>query len=322
MKTILVTGGAGYIGSHAVLELIKNYNVIVIDNLENGNIELIDRRAKLYIGNLCDKNFLINIFENNKIDIVMHFAAYIKVSESIENPNKYYSNNIYATICLLDIMNKYNVKKIIFSSTAAVYGKVSNVSIVDENYPTLPINPYGHSKLIAEEIIKENSNLLGLKYVIFRYFNVAGAHKSCLSGQNDKESTALIPNILKAVSQDKEVFIYGNTYNTIDGTGVRDFIHVSDIVDAHIKAIDFLEENKSETFNLGSENGFSVLEVIKTTEKVINKKIKYLIKERREGDPDKVITTNLKAKKMLNWEPNYNLKDIILTAWKWKIKNN
>lgn len=324
MKTILVTGGAGYIGSHAVYELLeKGYFVIVVDSLENGFLERVDYRAKFYQGNLQNKLFLEKIFSENSIDIVMHFAAYIKVAESTENPNKYYQNNIVSTLCLLEVMQKYRVKNIVFSSTAAVYGQVENDKVVLEDDPCSPINPYGQSKLFAEKMIQDNAKYLGLQYAIFRYFNVAGAHPKGHLGQEDKEATALIPNILKSLKDEKKILsIYGNDYLTKDGTGVRDYIHVVDLVRAHILAIDFFEKSsQSEIFNLGSRNGYSVLEVIETVKKVTRKEVRYLIKKRREGDPAKVVASNKKARELLGWKIEYGLETIIKTAWDWKINN-
>lgn len=324
MRKLLITGGAGYIGSHAVYEALEQgYSVVVIDSLENGIQERIDKRTKFYCGNLQDKVFLDKVFSENHIDVVMHFAAYIKVGESTENPNKYYQNNIISTLYLLEVMQKYGVKNIIFSSTAAVYGQVERDEVVSEDYPCSPINPYGQSKLFAEKIIQDNAKYLDLQYAIFRYFNVAGAHPKGHLGQDDKEVTALIPNILKSLGDEKKVLsVYGQDYPTKDGTGVRDYIHVVDLVRAHILAIKFFEQNsRSEIFNLGSRNGYSVLEVLETVKKVTGKEVKYRIENRRAGDPAKVVASNEKARELLGWQVEYRLEDMIKTAWAWKQVN-
>lgn len=323
MKNILVTGGAGYIGSHAVIELLKlGYNVVVIDTMEIGKIKFENKNLKYYQGNIRNKKLLDEIFQKHQIETVMHFAAYISVSESVKKPEKYYFNNTYSTLSLLQSMKKNKVKNIIFSSTAAVYGLISDENKVTEEHSIKPINPYGKSKYMAEEIIRDMAKSDEINYIIFRYFNVAGADEEQKSGQNNKKITALIPNILNSVyNPRKKLYIYGNDYNTKDGTCIRDYIHVTDLVDAHIKAIKFLEKNKNEVFNLGSEDGFSVLEIVKTLEKISKKKINYEIKERRIGDPEIVIASSLKAKKILNWIPKYDIKKILESALKWQEKN-
>lgn len=320
MESILVTGGAGYIGSHAVFELVtQGYDVVVVDSLENGCLDFVDKRAKFYKGNIQDISLLEKIFTENNICIVMHFAAYIKVPESMTDPNKYYKNNIYSTLCLLDVMVKHNVKNLIFSSTAAVYGEVKGDRKVIEEMECNPMNPYGMSKWVMEKIIQDNAKAYGMHYAIFRYFNVAGANENGKIGQIDSNVTSLIPNILKSIWDDKSKFtIFGNDYNTIDGTGVRDFIHVVDLVKAHILAIPFLLSKNSGIFNLGSQRGYSVLEILKNVEKVTGKKIIYSVLPRREGDPACVLASNERAKSILGWSPKYCLDDIIRTSWKWK----
>ena len=252
MKNILVTGGAGYIGSHAVVELLDSgYNVIVLDNLENGYIELVDKRAKFYQGDIRDINSFENIFKDNKIDAVMNFAGYIKVGESVFEPNKYYLNNTYGVMNVIEMMKKYGVKSIIFSSTAAVYGEVKCEGLVYEDYPTNPINPYGASKLMAERVIIDAAKAYGINYSIFRYFNVGGAHEKYHIGQKGDGVTALIPIILQTAKGEREkLSIYGNDYPTKDGTGIRDYIHVVDLVRAHIAALPALEKNISGIYNL------------------------------------------------------------------------
>lgn len=318
-KTILVTGGAGYIGSHATVELLDiGYNVVVIDSLENGNQDFIDNRAKFYKGNVRDEKLMLRIFKENNIFAVMHFAGYIKVEESVIFPEKYYENNIYTTLLLLKYMKKYDVRNIIFSSTAAVYGEIMTSTPVKEKDPTNPINPYGKSKLMAENIIIDFAKAYNFNYSIFRYFNVAGAHEKYKIGQTKNGATALITLILKAIQEGEVLKVFGNDYNTIDGTGVRDYIHVVDLVKAHILSLKLLEKNQSDIFNLGNGRGFSVLEIIKATEKITNKKVKYQIVDRRKGDPASVVASSEKAKEILKWEPLYtNIQDIISSSWKY-----
>ena len=242
MKNILVTGGAGYIGSHATAELLDSgYQVVVVDSLENGFMQLVDKRAKFYKGNVQDSALMDKIFSENKIDAVMHFAGYIKVPESVVEPNKYYMNNTYTVMCLLESMRKNSVKNIVFSSTAAVYGDVKEPEPVDENHSKEPINPYGMSKLMSERIIIDCAKAYGFNYSIFRYFNVGGAHEKHDIGQMGEGITALIPLILKAAKGViPKLSIYGNDFDTKDGTGVRDYIHVVDLVRAHILSLNKL----------------------------------------------------------------------------------
>lgn len=320
MKNILVTGGAGYIGSHAVVELLDSgYNVIVLDNLENGYIELVDKRAKFYQGDIRDINSFENIFEENKIDAVMNFAGYIKVGESVFEPNKYYLNNTYGVMNVVEVMRKYNVKNIIFSSTAAVYGEVKCDGLVYEDYPTAPINPYGASKLMAERVIIDAAKAYGINYSIFRYFNVGGAHEKYHIGQKGDGVTALIPIILQAAKGEREkLSIYGDDYPTKDGTGIRDYIHVVDLVRAHIAALPALDKNISGIYNLGNGNGFSVLEMLNAAKKVTNVDIKSEVVEKREGDPASVVAASEKARDVLGWKPEYTeVEKIIETAWNW-----
>ncbi|MGL5279384.1 MAG: UDP-glucose 4-epimerase GalE [Cetobacterium sp.] len=320
MKNILVTGGAGYIGSHAVVELLDSgYNVIVLDNLENGYIELVDKRAKFYQGDIRDINSFENIFKENKIDAVMNFAGYIKVGESVFEPNKYYLNNTYGVMNVVEVMKKYSVKNIIFSSTAAVYGEVKCDGLVYEDYPTAPINPYGASKLMAERVIIDAAKAYGINYSIFRYFNVGGAHEKYHIGQKGDGVTALIPIILQAAKGEREkLSIYGDNYPTKDGTGIRDYIHVVDLVRAHIAALPALDKNISGIYNLGNGNGFSVLEMLNAAKKVTNIDIKSEVVEKREGDPASVVAASEKAREILGWKPEYtDVEKIIETAWNW-----
>lgn len=320
MKNILVTGGAGYIGSHAVVELLDaGYNVIVLDNLENGYIELVDKRAKFYKGDIRNISSFENVFQENKIDAVMNFAGYIKVGESVFEPNKYYLNNTYGVMNIIEVMKKYNVKNIIFSSTAAVYGEVKCDGLVYEDYPTNPINPYGSSKLMAERVILDAAKAYGINYSIFRYFNVGGAHEKYHIGQKGDGVTALIPIILQAAKGEREkLSIYGNNYPTKDGTGIRDYIHVVDLVRAHIAALPVLDKNISGIYNLGNGNGFSVLEMLNAAKKVTNIDIKSEVVEKRAGDPASVVASSEKAREVLGWKPEYtDVEKIIETAWNW-----
>lgn len=320
MKNILVTGGAGYIGSHAVVELLDaGYNVIVLDNLENGYIELVDKRAKFYKGDIRNISSFENVFQENKIDAVMNFAGYIKVGESVFEPNKYYLNNTYGVMNIIEVMKKHNVKNIIFSSTAAVYGEVKCDGLVYEDYPTNPINPYGSSKLMAERVILDAAKAYGINYSIFRYFNVGGAHEKYHIGQKGDGVTALIPIILQAAKGEREkLSIYGNNYPTKDGTGIRDYIHVVDLVRAHIAALPVLDKNISGIYNLGNGNGFSVLEMLNAAKKVTNIDIKSEVVEKRAGDPASVVASSEKAREVLGWKPEYtDVEKIIETAWNW-----
>lgn len=320
MKNILVTGGAGYIGSHAVVELLDSgYNVIVLDNLENGYIELVDKRAKFYRGDIREIASFENVFKENKIDAVMNFAGYIKVGESVFEPNKYYLNNTYGVMNIIEVMKKYEVKNIIFSSTAAVYGEVKCEGLVYEDYPTNPINPYGASKLMAERVIIDAAEAYKMNYSIFRYFNVGGAHEKYHIGQKGDGVTALIPIILQAAKGEREkLSIYGDDYPTKDGTGIRDYIHVVDLVRAHIAALPSLEKNISGIYNLGNGNGFSVLEMLNAAKDVTKIDIKSEIIERRAGDPASVVAASEKAREVLGWKPEYtDVSKIIETAWNW-----
>ncbi|ADQ40459.1 UDP-glucose 4-epimerase [Caldicellulosiruptor acetigenus I77R1B] len=316
---ILVTGGAGYIGSHMVwLLLEKGYDVVVIDNLEKGHKKAV-LGGKFYNGDLKDKEFLEKVFAENDILAVIHFAASSLVGESVQNPIKYYYNNVYGTLNLVDTMIKHNVKKLVFSSTAAVYGEPENIPILEED-KTQPTNPYGETKLAIEKMLKWMDVAYGLKFVSLRYFNVAGSHPDGIIGEDHNPETHLIPIVLQtALGIREKVIVYGNDYNTKDGTCIRDYIHVIDLCDAHLKAIEYLEKNnKSEIFNLGNGMGFSVMEVIEKASEVVGKKIPYEIGPRRAGDPSILVASSQKAQELLGWQQKYNsLETIISTAWKW-----
>ena len=320
--SILVCGGAGYIGSHMVLELIKkNYDVVVVDNLSNGHRELVDKNAKFYTCDIRDDSLMDNIIQKENVEAVIHFAAFSIVSESMIDPAKYYDNNILATLSLLNTMRRNKINKIVFSSTAAVYGEPESIPIHEDN-SLRPINPYGETKLTIEKMLYWFDNAYNIKYSILRYFNVAGADENIKTGEMHNPETHLIPIILKSILENKKIKIFGDDYPTQDGTCIRDYIHVTDLAIAHILALEKLNKtNKSEIYNLGNGNGFSVMQIIKTAEKVTGKKINYEIAPRRIGDPAILIASSEKAKKNLNWQPKfYEPEKIISTAWNWHKK--
>jgi len=321
-STVLVTGGAGYIGSH-VNKLLYNlgYKTIVLDSLIRGNKESI-KWGKFKEICLSDKESLNELFEEYDIDTVMHFAAFAYVEESVLRPDLYYYNNVSNTINLLDSMINNNVNKIIFSSTCAIFGIPKNLPIT-ENEPKKPINPYGKSKLMVEKIINDYSNVYNLKYINLRYFNVAGCDKDGEIGEDHNPETHLIPRIIKsALTKEKVIEIYGNDYDTKDGTCVRDYIHVEDLAMAHVNAMDYLNKNDSDSFNIGIGNGYSILEVIECIENIMNLKFNKVIKAKREGDPPVLFSDNTKSLTKLDWTPQYyNLKDIINSSINW-INNN
>lgn len=330
---ILVTGGAGYIGSHCVLDLIKNgYDVIIFDNLELGHLETVEtlksmnykgKVVDLIIGNLQNISDIDNALKNNKIEAVIHFAAYSQVNESMKDPEKYYRNNVLGTLNLLDAMRKNGVKKIVFSSTAATYGEPKYTPI-DEDHPQIPINPYGMSKLMIEHIMDDFDKAYDIKSVRLRYFNVIGADSECRIGEWHEPETHLVPNILKSVlSTGKEFSLFGTDYKTRDGTCIRDYVNVEDLADAHILALKYLENGgATDFFNLGTNDGNTVREIFSECEKITGKKIPLKICERREGDPAVLVGDNTKAKKVLGWAPTRTLSDSIRTAYQWELKRS
>lgn len=322
--TILVLGGAGYIGSHTVYELIeRGENVSIIDNLQTGHLEAIHPDAKFYKGDIRDEEFLDKVLQKEHPDAVIHFAANSLVKESMTNPLKYYDNNLYGTMVLLKSMLKNNINKIVFSSTAAVYGEPQNIPILETD-PTEPTNTYGETKLAMEKMFKWTSNASDIKFVSLRYFNACGAHENGKIGEAHNPETHLIPLILQVPNKQKtNIKIFGNDYDTPDGTCVRDYIHVSDLAKAHILAIEYLQKgNNSNIFNLGNGKGFSVKEVIETARKVTEHPIPELICQRREGDPAKLIASSKKAQELLGWKPEFdNLENIIRSAWNWHTKH-
>lgn len=318
--SILITGGAGYIGSHTVAELLKqNHDIIIYDNLSTGHKEMVPKDVPLYIGDLRDKKTLEKTFEENNIDSVIHFAGSSQVAESMKKPMIYYNNNVYSTLCLLEAMIKFKVKHIVFSSSAAVYGNPTNIPIKEEN-PTNPTNPYGETKLLIEKILNWMDNAYNIKHVSLRYFNAAGAHIDGHIGENHNPETHLIPITLQVASGKRDkIYIYGNDYDTKDGTCIRDYIHVTDLANAHILALNILQKNNiSKIYNLGNEKGHSVRKVINTVKQVTNIDITVEETYRREGDPPILIASSKKVREELGWIPRYNtLEDIIVTAWKW-----
>ena len=321
--SVLVCGGAGYIGSHTVSELLdRGEDVVVADNLQKGHKKAV-LGGKLMIGDLRDSDFLDKVFSENTIDSVIQFAADSLVGESVEDPIKYYKNNVVSTLSLLSKMKQYGVDKIVFSSTAATYGEPQNIPIMETD-PTIPTNPYGQTKLAVEKALKWCYEAYDIKYTALRYFNAAGAHISGKIGEDHNPETHLIPIILQAaLGQRDSITIFGDDYNTEDGTCVRDYIHVTDLADAHILALDKMRaDGKSNIYNLGNGNGFSVKEVVDITRKVTGVDIKAELGERRPGDPAILVASSEKAKKELNWKPKYNdLGTIIETAWKWHKEN-
>ncbi|SES72797.1 UDP-glucose 4-epimerase [Salinibacillus kushneri] len=318
--SVLVTGGAGYVGSHTAMELIeKGYEVIIIDNLEKGHEKAVLHEAKFYSGDLRDESFLHHVFEENNIEAVIHFAANSLVGESVEDPLRYYENNVYGSLKLLQTMKKHDVNTIVFSSTAAVYGEPQNIPILESDL-TEPTNPYGETKLAVEKMMKWSAHAHGLKYNVLRYFNVAGAHMDGKLGEDHDPETHLIPIILQvALGKREKIYIFGDDYDTPDGTCIRDYIHVTDLADAHILALENLKAGgESGAFNLGSGQGFSVKEVIETAREVTGKDIPAEVAPRRAGDPAKLVASSQKAKELLGWNPRYeNLQDMIGSSWNW-----
>lgn len=322
---ILVTGGAGYIGSHCVMALLEqNNDVVIFDNLSTGHIETVETLKKFgdvefQKGDLTNFYDINSVFKNYKIDKVVHFAAFSQVGESVVNPQKYYINNTCGTINLLRAMLENNVKKIVFSSTAATYGEPVYIPI-DEKHPQNPINPYGQTKLMIEKIMDDYDKAYGLKSVRLRYFNVAGADSKSRIGEWHNPETHLIPNILKSTFNNGKTFqMFGDDYDTKDGTCVRDYINVEDLAQAHLLALNYLD-NGGDTnyFNLGTNDGNTVKEVFSACEKVTENTIPVEIKPRRAGDPASLVADNRKAKEILKWLPKHSLEESIKTAYKWE----
>jgi UDP-glucose 4-epimerase len=322
--TILVLGGAGYIGSHTVKELCDaGENVVVVDCLATGHKEAVNKKARFYKGDIRDGAFLDEIFTKEKIDVVMHFCAFSLVGESVVDPIKYYDNNMGGAIMLLKKMHEHGLNKIVFSSTAAVYGEPERVPIM-ENDKTEPTNPYGETKLSMEKMFKWASKAYGINFVSLRYFNASGADQTGFIGEDHNPETHLIPLILQVpLGKRKFISIFGTDYPTPDGTCIRDYIHVTDLAQAHILAAKYLMAgNKSDIFNLGNGVGFSVKEVIETARKVTGHPIPAKEEGRRAGDPAQLIASSAKAREILGWKPEHDSREeIIASAWKWH-KNN
>lgn len=324
---ILVTGGAGYIGSHCVLALLeKGYEVIVFDNLSTGHRQTVTTLAHIgqdkfdFIeGDLLNPKDVVFVFSKKPIEAVIHFAAFSQVGESVANPSKYYRNNVVGTLNLLDVMKDFNVNKIVFSSTAATYGEPVRIPI-DETHPQKPINPYGQTKLAIEKIMDDYDRAYNLKSVRLRYFNVAGADNKTRIGEWHDPETHLIPNILKSTFGNGQTFkMFGDDYNTKDGTCVRDYINVEDLAQAHILALEYLKRGgETDFFNLGTKEGNTVKEVFALCESITGQKISVKTMGRREGDPAELVANNSKAQKILKWNPEKTLEYSIKTAYEWE----
>jgi len=322
MKKILVTGGAGYIGSHAVKLLQQQgYPVIVLDNLVYGHQEAV-HNAELVVGDIGDRTLLEELFCQHEFAAVMHFSAYCYVGESVTDPGKYYQNNVAATLVLLQAMIKAQIQNFIFSSTCATYGNPLEIPI-PESHPQNPINPYGATKLMVERILRDFDEAYGLKSIVFRYFNAAGADPEAEIGEWHDPETHIIPLVLDAaIGHRDSVKIFGTDYPTPDGTCVRDYIHVNDLADAHIRGFQYLQSHqKSEAFNLGNGLGFSVREVIQTAEKVTGRTVNTIETGRRPGDPPSLVGSAEKAARLLGWKPKFpGIEVITETAWRWHQK--
>ena len=317
---VLVTGGAGYIGSHTVYELIgQGYDVAVADDLSTGHIEAVHEKARFYNGDIRDKAFLSELFRKETIDGVIHFAASSLVGESMVDPLKYYNNNMYGTMVLLEAMVENGIDKIVFSSSAAVYGEPEAVPIREEDV-TAPLNTYGETKLAMERMMKWTSEAHGLRYAALRYFNACGAHVSGGIGEDHFPETHLIPIVIQAASGRREyISVFGNDYDTPDGTCIRDYVHVTDLAGAHVLAFEYLAGGgASDVFNLGSGRGFSVAEIIEHTKRVTGRDFAVKYEDRRPGDPAVLIASGDKAERVLGWRPESSeIGRVLETAWEW-----
>ncbi len=320
--TILVTGGAGYIGSHAVLALKRaGYGVVVLDNLVYGHRDLVEKvlQVELVVGDTNERALLDELFANHNIAAVMHFSAYAYVGESVTDPDKYYRNNVIGTLTLLEAMLAASVKQFVFSSTCATYG-VPQIVPIPEDHPQNPINPYGATKLMVERILSDFDVAYALKSVVFRYFNAAGADPSGMLGEDHNPETHLIPLVLMtALGQRESVSIFGTDYPTPDGTCIRDYIHVTDLADAHVLGLEYLlQGGDTAVFNLGNGNGFSVKQMIDTARMVTGRNISVVESNRRPGDPPILVGSSDKARNILGWQPQYaDLAEIVKHAWHW-----
>ncbi|UTB80084.1 UDP-glucose 4-epimerase GalE [Staphylococcus carnosus] len=318
--SVLVLGGAGYIGSHAADQLIEQgYYVAVVDNLGTGHRQAVPETARFYEGDIRDKAFLNHVFEQENVEGVFHFCAYSLVGESVEKPLEYFNNNVYGMQVLLEVMKAHDVNEIIFSSTAAVYGEPEIIPI-QEDAPKAPTNPYGESKLMMEKMMHWCHNAYGVNYAALRYFNVAGAKEDGSIGEDHNPETHLIPIVLQAaLGQRDAITIFGTDYDTEDGSCVRDYLHVTDLIAAHILAYQYLKDGgESGAFNLGSSQGYSVIEIVEAARKATGIDIKAEIGERRAGDPSKLVASSDKAQRVLGWKPKHDdIHEIIETAWNW-----
>ncbi|WP_413476378.1 UDP-glucose 4-epimerase GalE [Latilactobacillus fuchuensis] len=322
--SILVLGGAGYIGSHTVDQLVnQGFDVAVVDSLITGHRAAVNTQARFYEGDIRDKDFMRTVFDQEDVEGVIHFAAFSIVPESMKAPLKYFDNNTYGMTALLEVMTEFDVKKIVFSSTAATYGEPKTIPI-KETDPQIPTNPYGESKLMMETMMRWADKAYGIKFVALRYFNVAGAKADGSIGEDHHPETHLLPIVLQVAAGDRdELSIFGDDYDTPDGTNVRDYVHVLDLADAHILAFKYLAAgNGSNAFNLGSSTGFSNMEIVKAARKVTGKAIPTQIAPRRAGDPSTLIAASDKARGTLGWQPKYdNIEAIIETAWNWHLSH-
>lgn len=318
MPTILVTGGAGYIASHVVKELLhQNHKPIVFDNLQTGHRKA-TKNALFIEGDLSDQRKLAEAFQTNSIDAVMHFAADCLVGESVQDPLKYFNNNVKNSLELIEMMEKFNVTKIVFSSSAAVYGEPEEIPI-SEWHPCVPTNPYGETKWIFEKVLRAYHEAGKLNYISLRYFNAAGADPEGELGEDHSRETHLVPLVIKAALDGTSVPVFGTDYDTPDGTCIRDYIHVTDLAHAHILALQKLNQVKfSGTYNLGNGNGYSVRQVIETVKKVTGRKVAAVDSPRRPGDPALLVASSQKIKEELGWIPRYpDLETIVKTAYDW-----
>ncbi|MCM6880171.1 UDP-glucose 4-epimerase GalE [Enterococcus italicus] len=318
--TILVLGGAGYIGSHAVDQFItEGFDVAVVDNLLTGHRKAVHPAARFYEGDIRNKAFMQSVFKKESIEGVIHFAASSLVGESMERPLLYFDNNVYGTLVTLEVMHEYGVKRIVFSSTAATYGE-PNETPITENMPASPKNPYGESKRMMENMMRWCDEAYGIRYVALRYFNVAGAKLDHSIGEDHTPETHLVPLLLQTALGQRESFtIFGEDYPTKDGTCVRDYVHVVDLIQAHLKAYDYLVNGgKSDAFNLGSNEGFSVKEMLTAARQITGKEIPVKVGPRRAGDPAVLVASPQKAKTILGWTPEYTtIETIFSSAWSW-----
>ncbi|MBQ2476582.1 MAG: UDP-glucose 4-epimerase GalE [Desulfovibrio sp.] len=320
---ILVVGGAGYIGSHTVHALCERGDkVVVMDSLVTGHLQSVHPKAKFFLGDVRNRKDLITVFQENKFDAVVHFAAFIEVGESVSNPLKYFDNNSAGMISLLEVMRDFKVGRLVFSSTAAVYGEPRNIPILEDD-PKEPTSPYGESKLIMERVMKWTGEAHGIRWVSLRYFNVGGALPGGTIGEDHNPESHLIPLILRVPMGLREsISIYGDDYPTPDGTCIRDYLYIMDLADAHLKAVDYLARGgESVICNLGNGQGFSVKEMIETARKVTGHPLPAVVTPRRPGDPARLVASSERARQVLGWEPKAGIEEIVATAWEWHTRH-